>query len=91
MEVENIGNMKAAEVIQLYVGIPGAPEKQLRGYQKVMMGVGKKAQIQFQLARRDLSVWSPERQGWVLQNGVYKIYIGKSVLDVPLEGHLEVF
>lgn len=84
MEVENIGNMKAAEVIQLYVGIPGAPEKQLRGYQTVIMGVGQKAQIQFQLTRRDLSVWSPERQGLVLQNGVYKIYVGNSVLNIPL-------
>lgn len=90
MEVENIGNMVAAEVIQLYVGIPGAPEKQLRGYQKAMMSVGQKVQIQFHLTRRDLSVWSPERQGWVLQKGVYKVYIGKSVLDIPLKGRLEV-
>lgn len=89
-EVENIGNMVAAEVIQLYVGIPGAAEKQLRGYRKAMVSVGQKTQIEFHLTRRDLSVWSPERQGWVLQKGVYKIYVGKSVLDIPLEGLLEV-
>jgi hypothetical protein len=90
MDVANVGDMAAAEVVQLYVGIPGAPEKQLRGYKKKMLDVGQKGQLQFQLTRRDLSVWSSEKQGWDLQRGIYKIYLGKSVLDIPLEGRLEV-
>lgn len=90
MEVANVGEMAAAEVVQLYVGIPGAPEKQLRGYKKKMLNVGQKVQLQFQLTRRDLSVWNSEKQGWDLQKGIYKVYLGKSVLDIPLEGQLEV-
>lgn len=90
MEVTNTGAVAAAEVVQLYVGIPGAPEKQLRGYKKKMLDVGQMVELQFELTRRDLSVWNSEKQGWDLQKGNYKIYLGKSVLDIPLEGRLEV-
>ncbi|KAG2418600.1 hypothetical protein HFD88_001701 [Aspergillus terreus] len=90
MEVANTGQVAAAEVAQLYVGIPGAPEKQLRGYKKKMLDVGQRVQLQFALTRRDLSVWNSAKQGWDLQRGTYKIYVGKSVLDIPLEGRLEV-
>jgi hypothetical protein len=90
MEVANTGQVAAAEVAQLYVGIPGAPEKQLRGYKKKMLDVGQRVQLQFELTRRDLSVWNSAKQGWDLQRGSYKIYVGKSVLDIPLEGRLDV-
>lgn len=34
-EISNTGSVSAPEVVQLYIGIPGAPAKQLRGFDKV--------------------------------------------------------
>jgi beta-glucosidase len=46
--VENIGVYSASEVAQLYIGIPGAPEKQLRGYQKKTINPGQRTTVHFE-------------------------------------------
>lgn len=88
--IENTGNVTAAEVAQLYVGIPGAPPKQLRGYEKITLTPGQSQCIDFPLARRDLSTWDVVSQGWVLQQGSYPIYVGKSVVDTQLTCSLTI-
>lgn len=88
--ITNTGHVEAAEVAQLYVGIPGAPAKQLRGYSKDLLAPGASCQVTFPLARRDLSVWDTVRQSWVLQRGQYQLYVGKSVLDVQLQGSMTI-
>ncbi|KAJ6041364.1 uncharacterized protein N7446_010747 [Penicillium canescens] len=86
--VENTGAVAAAEVPQLYVGIPGGPAKVLRGFTKQLVQPGKRAAIVFELTRRDLSVWDVEAQNWGLQPGPYALYVGKSVRDIQLTGTL---
>ncbi|WQF79039.1 Putative glycoside hydrolase, family 3, glycoside hydrolase family 3 domain, immunoglobulin [Colletotrichum destructivum] len=90
VEVENNGNAAAPEVPQLYVGIPGAPEKQLRGFEKVSLGPQESRTVSFSLTRRDLSVWDVVHQNWVLQKGDYKVYVGASSRDVRVTGVLSV-
>lgn len=82
--VANVGNVTAAEVAQLYLGIPGGPARVLRGFDKQVLEPGRSAQFQFRLNRRDTSMWDVVRQSWVLQRGRYEVFVGKSVLDVPL-------
>ncbi|ONH68996.1 putative beta-glucosidase M [Cyberlindnera fabianii] len=86
--VENTGNYTASEVAQLYVGIPDAPEKQLRGYEKQAIAPGDSAEFVFQLTRRDLSTWDVVAQKWKLASGDYQIYVGKSVLDIQQQSTL---
>jgi beta-glucosidase len=88
--VTNTGSVEAAEVAQLYVGIPGGPVKQLRGFEKVNIPVGETVTVQFDLTRRDLSEWSVVDQSWVLQQGAYQIYVGSSSRDLPLTGTLTI-
>jgi len=88
--VTNTGHVSAAEVAQLYLGIPGAPEKQLRGYAKEMLHAGECSEVTFKLMRRDLSQWDVERQQWVLNKGCYNVYVGKSVLDIQLTGTITI-
>ncbi|KAJ5975930.1 hypothetical protein N7481_009637 [Penicillium waksmanii] len=88
--IQNTGKVRAAEVAQLYVGIPGGPPKVLRGFEKRTICSGKKEHIQFDLTRRDLSRWDVEEQAWGLQAGKYPIYVGKSVLDIQLHGMLDI-
>jgi beta-glucosidase len=89
-EVKNTGSVTGAEAAQLYVGIPGAPVKQLRGFQKRTIRPGKSERVTFKLTRRDLSVWDPMVQKWRLQNGEYKIYVGSSSRNLPLAGDLKI-
>jgi len=87
-QITNTGRVTAAEVAQLYIGIPGAPAKQLRGFSKDTLNPGQSAQVSFSLTRRDLSVWDTTVQQWVLQSGTYHVYVGKSVEDIQLTGDL---
>ena len=88
--VSNTGSTDAAEVAQLYVGIPGGPIRQLRGFSKVDITTGGNVTVEFDLLRRDLSEWSVEDQSWVLQQASYSIYVGSSSRDLPLTGTLTI-
>ena len=86
----NSGNVDGAEVAQLYVGIPGGPVRQLRGFSKVDVEPGKSVNLNFDLTRRDLSIWDVVAQKWQLQKGDYKVYVGGSSRNLPLEGSLTI-
>ncbi|PVH75143.1 glycoside hydrolase family 3 protein [Cadophora sp. DSE1049] len=88
--VSNSGEVDGAEVAQLYVGIPGGPVRQLRGFSKVDVEPGQSVDLNFDLTRRDLSVWDVVQQKWQLQKGEYKVYIGGSSRSLPLEGSLTI-
>jgi beta-glucosidase len=87
--VTNTGHVDSAEVSQLYIGIPGGPMKQLRGFEKKFLKPGETKEFSFAVTRRDLSAWTSDL-GWVLQRGCYKVYVGKSVLDVQLSGSFAI-
>uniref|UniRef100_A0A0C4DII3 beta-glucosidase n=1 Tax=Fusarium oxysporum (strain Fo5176) TaxID=660025 RepID=A0A0C4DII3_FUSOF len=82
--VSNIGKRDGEEITQLYVAIPNSPPKQLRGFEKVKISQGESAEIPFELARRDLSVWDVVKQDWTLQSGNYTIFVGSSSRALPL-------
>ncbi|KAK1239685.1 hypothetical protein MKX07_001139 [Trichoderma sp. CBMAI-0711] len=90
VDIKNTGSVASYEVAQLYIGIPGAPAKQLRGFEKPFMRPNESQSVTFHLTRRDLSVWSVERQKWQLQQGTYKIYVGSSSRRLHLNGTLDI-
>jgi beta-glucosidase len=83
--VHNTGSVDGDEVAQLYVGIPNGPVRQLRGFEKVPIATGKSETVSFSLTRRDLSTWNVGAQQWALQRGTYKIWVGRSSRELPLE------
>lgn len=85
-EVENTGTNTGSEVAQLYVGIPGGPVRQLRGFSKVGIDAGAKVTVEFDLKRRDLSEWDVVAQQWKLQTGTYNVWVGASSRNLPLSG-----
>jgi beta-glucosidase len=88
--VKNSGSVAGEEVAQLYIGIPGAPLKQLRGFEKVKLAPGQSAGVEFALTRRDLSEWDVATQQWVLQDGKYRVFVGASSRDIRLTGWIKV-
>lgn len=96
--ITNTGTVSAAEVAQLYIQIP-VPEKSLgnnpntrtlRGFDKVHVPPGESAKVSFPLMRRDISYWNAFNQTWVVPDGKYHVYVGKSVLDTPLTGSFQL-
>ena len=88
--VSNTGSVDAAEVPQLYIGIPDAPARQLRGFSRVHVAAGEEATVTFPVTRRDLSIWDVMVQNWRLQGGEYAVYAGASSRDVRLTGSLTI-
>ncbi|KAK8097437.1 beta-glucosidase [Apiospora sp. TS-2023a] len=88
--VANVGDAEGAEAVQLYLGIPNSPPRQLRGFEKVPLQPEEEGVVTFELTRRDLSVWDVVKQSWVVQAGEYGVYVGASSRDVRLTGSIKV-
>jgi beta-glucosidase len=96
--ITNSGSVAGAEAAQLYLGIPSpedtsvppTPIRQLRGFDKPFIDVGKSATVSFSLTRRDLSIWDVNAQNWQLQSGTYHVYVGASSRNLPLTGTFTV-
>ncbi|EFX00050.1 beta-glucosidase [Grosmannia clavigera kw1407] len=96
--IANSGETAGTEVVQLYVGVPGAdgaitagdsPVRQLRGFRRVgPLAAGQEAIVEFVLTRRDLSVWDAAAQQWRLRQGTYQLYVGASSRDLRVNGTL---
>ncbi|KAK0743053.1 glycoside hydrolase family 3 protein [Schizothecium vesticola] len=89
--VGNEGAREGAEVVQLYLGVPGAgedtPVRQLRGVERVgVLKPGEEAGLVFELTRRDVSVWDVGAQQWRMRRGRYEVYVGASSRDFRLRG-----
>ncbi|KAH7312929.1 putative beta-glucosidase M [Rhexocercosporidium sp. MPI-PUGE-AT-0058] len=79
--ITNTGSVAGQEVAQLYLHIPveGQPVRQLRGFEKVMLQPGESTTVEFELNRKDMSVWDVAAQRWRLTLGTdYKVFIGSS-------------
>lgn len=94
-EVENTGGVDGAEVAQLYLSVPGAedghtPLRVLRGFEKPFIKAKEKATVQFELSRRDVSIWDVVSQKWLLRNGTYTVSVGSSSRILPINGTFTV-
>jgi beta-glucosidase len=72
VEVTNTGAAAGDEVVQLYLthpGVPGAPLRALKGFQRVHFERGEKKNVKFVLRERDLSI--------VDESGKHRIVPGK--------------
>ncbi|OQE27008.1 hypothetical protein PENFLA_c006G08262 [Penicillium flavigenum] len=92
-DVTNTGRVEAAEIAQLYVGIPmqDQPIRQLRGFDKVTVPPGETRTVEFKLRRRDLSTWDVHGQKWRLLVGSdYPVYVGASSRNLELSAKLSL-
>jgi beta-glucosidase len=97
--ISNTGSVTAAEVAQLYIQIPvpkpdvgtNPNTRTLRGFHKVDVEPGGSAEVSFSLRRKDVSYWDTRNQTWITPSGKYKVYVGKSVLDLPLQGSFSLY
>ncbi|MGZ4200987.1 MAG: beta-glucosidase [Thermoleophilaceae bacterium] len=89
----NTGRRAGAEVVQLYVGDPASsaePPKQLKGYRKVWLEPGQSARVTLPLDKRSFAHWDDARHGWSVSAGSYRVLVGGSSRDLPLQGSVSV-
>ncbi|KXT03524.1 hypothetical protein AC578_1629 [Pseudocercospora eumusae] len=86
IRVANTGNFSTAEVSQLYLQIPGARTRALRGFQKTSLAPGTSKPVTFSLRKKDISTWDSDAKSWVQPEGTYQVFVGKSVLDIQAQG-----
>jgi beta-glucosidase len=88
LKVENIGDCKGAEVVQLYVSdtecsLP-RPIKELKAFEKVHLIKGEERLIKMNLKRDAFAFFNPESDEWEVEPGEFEILVGHSSEDIRL-------
>ena len=80
IDLKNTGARLGEEVVQLYLhqraGSASRPERELKGFQKVLLAPGKSTTVHFNLTADDLRFWSPQAKAWVLEPATFDVWIG---------------
>jgi len=91
-DVSNSGGRSGAEVAQLYIGQPGAkvirPEKELKGFTKIVLLPGETKTITLKLDSASFSYFKEKKNAFGYDAGIFEISIGSSSRDIRLKGSL---
>ena len=92
--VTNTGQVRASEVVQLYVA-PCAcdaarPAHELKGFEKITLDPGEASIVTFELDSRSFAYWSEPRNDWHVERGTYTIEIGSSSRDIAERVQVEL-
>jgi beta-glucosidase len=87
LRVRNTGSRAGTEVVQLYVSPVDehSPLRPLRlhGFQRVPLAPGEEKTVTFHLSPEQLCFWKDG--SWIVEPGSYRIRLGSSSADLPLE------
>jgi beta-glucosidase len=88
VEVENVGSVEAAEVIQCYVHDVESsvyrPYHELKGFEKVFLKPNHKENVTLILDHRAFSFWDIGSKQWILEAGSFEVQVGCSSKDIRL-------
>ncbi|MGH7950495.1 MAG: beta-glucosidase family protein [Limisphaerales bacterium] len=95
LKVTNTGKRAGEEVVELYVGLPSTPAipqppKQLKGFAKISLKPGQTRHVHLELDAQSLACWNTNTHGWNILPGTYRVMVGYSSRDLPLQGSLTV-
>ena len=92
--VTNTGSLTGAEVVQIYVHQKQCsvdrPVKELKGFEKVNLNPEESKVITVELDESAFSFYHPEKLKWVLEPGMFEIFIGSASNNLPLKGEVEI-
>lgn len=80
--VRNLGTRAGADVVQVYVQVPGSPVRRLAGFAKLTLAPGQAGTAAIALAPRLLADFDPAVRRWVIRGGTYRIYVGRSATEL---------
>lgn len=89
VRVSNTGSRVGKEVLQLYVAPPASalfrPQKELKAFSKMALAPGESRVVHFKLEHGDFAYWNAAIHAWDYEAGEYRLLLGTSVADTPLE------
>lgn len=84
--VKNTGSRSGSEVVQLYIGdnysTTARPVKELKGFRKITLKPGARANVEFVIDHDALSFYDEGSHKWVLEKGNFTAYVGSSSGDI---------
>lgn len=92
----NTGRLTGAEVVQVYVAADprttsiSRPKKELKGFAKIFLEPGQSGRVQIVLDRFATAFWDEVLNQWVNEKGIYRVMIGRSSMNIVLEGNFEI-
>jgi beta-glucosidase len=89
-DITNTGHRTGSEVPQLYVGAPGEPPAQLKGFTKIRLRPGQTRHVTFQLNSRSFASWDVTSHAWTVTGGTYHLMLGAGSRDVRLRREIHL-
>ncbi len=96
LSVKNVGDtFSGKEVVQIYVSCPQSrfpkEHKKLCAFNKTkLLAPGESEQLNITFDSKNLAVYNEEQAAWLVESGLYGIWIGNSSQSVSLSGVLQV-
>ena len=92
--VKNTGSVAGATVAQVYVGANSSkvdrPEKELKGFDRILLQPGESRVVTINLKPRDLSFFNVKTNDWEVEAGGYTLRVGDSSDKVLLMQQITV-
>jgi beta-glucosidase len=86
VNVKNIGSLRGAVPIQIYVGssirVAETPIKVLAAFGKTTLDAGDLRVVDLTVKARDFASWSEREHKWVVKAGYYDLSIGRNAADL---------
>ena len=95
LDVTNTGDRAGKEVVELYLGLPSAPDlpqppEELKAFTKVSLRPGQTRRVHLELDRQSLRSWDSTVHGWTVLPGTYRVMVGSSSRDIRLHSRFDV-
>jgi beta-glucosidase len=91
--VKNIGSRAGAAVPQLYISPPHSsvprPNKELKGFSKVLLQPGESRQVVLPLDARSFAYFDARGKRWRADPGIYRVLIGESTEQIVMSGAVQ--
>ncbi|WP_235940723.1 beta-glucosidase family protein [Paramicrobacterium fandaimingii] len=89
VELQNIGDRSSCETVQAYIedasGDPSRPVRWLGGFAQTTVAAGATGIVDVRLPRRVFETWNVATSSWEHPLGPYRIRVGSSSTNLPLE------
>ncbi|MEJ7692174.1 fibronectin type III-like domain-contianing protein [Daejeonella sp.] len=89
VNVKNTGKIAGDEVVQLYVHDVIAsvkrPTKELRGFERISLQPGETKTVSITIPAEKLAFYDEKTHGFLLEPGVFKLFVGSSSEDIRLQ------
>ncbi len=93
-KVANTGNTQGAEVVQVYVGMPGSKVKravkELKGFRKVELKKGETKTVSVEIDVPKLAYFNENISEWTIEKGKYTVYVGTASNNIMAQLNIEI-